>query len=132
LAAAAIGAGAKVLEKHLTLGRAMRLEDHESALNPDEFLEFTQTIRDCYSAMGVSNHLDDFGMSLGEQEYRKKIRRHVVASRNLEIGTVIGPNDIALKRTSAKHILTDIGSIYNKKLKESASQNLPITFAHFE
>jgi N,N'-diacetyllegionaminate synthase len=132
LAAAAIGAGAKVLEKHLTLGRVMKLEDHESALNPDEFLEFTQTMLGCYSAIGVSNPLDDFGMSIGEQEYRKKIRRHVVASRNLEIGAVIGPNDLALKRTSAKHVVTDIGAIYNKKLKEPAAQNLPITLAYLE
>ena len=132
LAAAAIGAGAKVLEKHLTLGRVMKLEDHESALNPDEFLEFTQTILGCYSAMGASNLFEDFGMSIGEQEYRKKIRRHVVASRNLEIGAVIGTNDLALKRTSAKHIVTDIGTIYNKKLKEPAAQNFPITLAHFE
>lgn len=132
LAAAAIGAGAKVLEKHLTLARVMKLEDHESALNPDEFLEFTQTILGCYSAMGVSNLLEDFGMSVGEQEYRKKIRRHVVASRNLKIGTIIEPNDLALKRTSAKHIVTDIGSIYNMKLKEPLAQNQPITFAQFE
>lgn len=131
LAAAAIGAGATVLEKHLTLGKVMKLEDHESALNPDEFLEFSQTMQDCYSAIGVSSLLEDFGMSIGEQEYRKKIRRHVVASRDLEIGTVIGPNDLVLKRTSAKEIVTDIGAIYNMKLKEPVAQNHPITFAHF-
>lgn len=132
LAATAIGAGAKVLEKHLTLGKAMKLEDYESALNPDEFLEFTQTMQECYSAMGESSLLEDFSMSIAEQEYRKKIRRHVVASKNLEIGAVIGPNDLALKRTSAKHVMTDMGAIYNKKLKEPVAQNLPITFAHFE
>ena len=132
LAAAAIGAGATVLEKHLTLGKVMKLEDYESALNPDEFLEFTQSIQECYSAMGESNLLEDFGMSIAEQEYRKKIRRHVVASKNLELGAVIGPNDLALKRTSAKDAVTDIGKMYNMKLKEHLVQNQPITFAHFE
>ncbi len=132
LAAAAIGAGARVLEKHLTLGKVMKLEDYESALNPDEFLEFTQTMQECYSAMGVSSLIEDFGMSNGEQEYRKKIRRHVVASRNLELGTVISPNDLGLKRTSAKHIVTDIGKVYNLKLKKSLAHNQPITFAHLE
>lgn len=132
LAAAAIGAGAKVLEKHLTLGKVMKLEDYESALNPDEFLEFTQTMQECYSAMGGSRILEDFGMSIAEQEYRQKIRRHVVASKNLGIGAVIGPNDLALKRTSAKHVVTDIGTMYNMKLKEPLVQNQPITFAHLE
>jgi N,N'-diacetyllegionaminate synthase len=132
LAAAAIGAGATIIEKHLTLGRVMKLEDHESALNPDEFLEFTQTIRGCYSAMGVSSLVENFGMSIGEQEYRKKIRRHVVASRNLEIGTVIGPNDLALKRTSTNHPVTDISTIYKKLLKKPVTENLPLTLAHFD
>jgi sialic acid synthase SpsE len=132
LAAAAIGAGATTLEKHLTLGRVMKLEDHESALNPDEFLEFTQTMRGCYSAIGVSSLVEDFGMSIGEQQYRKKIRRHVVASRNLEIGTVIGPNDLVLKRTSADQPLTDISTIYKKSLKKPVTENLPITLVHFD
>ena len=35
--AAALGAGASVFEKHLTLAKALKLEDHEAALNPDEF-----------------------------------------------------------------------------------------------
>lgn len=132
LAAAAIGAGATTLEKHLTLGRVMKLEDHESALNPDEFLEFTQTMRGCFSAIGVSSLVENFGMSIGEREYRKKIRRHVVANRNLEIGTVIGPNDLALKRTNADKPVTDISTIYKKLLKKPVTENLPITLAHFD
>ncbi len=56
----AMGAGATVLEKHLTLGKIMKLEDHESALNPDEFLEFTQTIRACSQALGAAIDCEDF------------------------------------------------------------------------
>lgn len=130
LAATAIGAGATTLEKHLTLGRAMKLEDHESALNPDEFLEFTQTMQGCFSAMGASSPVEDFCMSIGEQEYRKKIRRHVVANKNLETGAVIAPNDLVLKRTSADQPMTDIGDIYKKRLKRPILENLPITLAH--
>ena len=33
----AVGQGAVVLEKHLTLGCCMELEDHEAAMNPDQF-----------------------------------------------------------------------------------------------
>ena len=63
LAAMALGAGAKVLEKHLTLGRIMKIEDHESALNPDEFLEFSQTMRGCIAALGNASDTEDFGMT---------------------------------------------------------------------
>jgi len=132
LAAVAIGAGATTLEKHLTLGRVMKLEDHESALNPDEFMEFTHTMRGCYSAMGESSPVEDFSMSISELEYRKKIRRHVIASKNLEIGTVITPFDLMLKRTSTDQPVTDISAVYRKLLKKPILVNVPITLDHFD
>ncbi len=127
LAAMAIGAGATVLEKHLTLGKIMKLEDHESALNPDEFLEFTQTIRGCAEALGVAGDCEDFGMSESERGYRKMIRRHVVASRNLEAGAVVSPSDLTLKRTSAELVITDLSSVYRKTIKRGVQMNMPIS-----
>lgn len=127
LAATAIGAGAKVLEKHLTLGQVMKLEDHESALNPDEFLEFTQTIRDCAQALGVAADINDFGMAEAEHAYRKMIRRHVVSSRDIEKGSKIAPADLVLKRTSSKLVITDLASVYEKTLKRGVQQNTPIS-----
>lgn len=127
LAATAIGAGAKVIEKHLTLGKIMKMEDHESALNPDEFSEFSKVVRDCYQAMFKTDDLEDFGMSEAEKGYRKMIRRHVVTSHNLKQGQNILPTDLVLKRTSAENVLTDINLAYQKKLKREISKNLPIS-----
>ncbi len=131
LAAMAIGAGATVLEKHLTLGKIMKLEDHESALNPDEFLEFTHVIRGCAQALGVACEVDDFGMSEAECAYRSMIRRHVVASRNLEAGNVVSPSDLTLKRTSGAHIITDLSSVYQKRVKRDVLMNAPVSPADF-
>ena len=126
LAATAVGAGAKVLEKHLTLGKAMKLEDHESALNPDEFEEFTLTIRDCFEALGSEKDLEDFGMAEAEHAYRKMIRRHVVASRDLNQGTKIAPADLVLKRTSSEQVVTDLASVYQKTLNRDICKNAPV------
>lgn len=127
LAATAIGAGAKVIEKHLTLGKIMKMEDHESALNPDEFSEFSKVVRDCYQAMFKTDDLEDFGMSEAEKGYRKMIRRHVVTSHNLKKGITILPTDLVLKRTSAENVLTDINLVYQKKIKLDIGKNLPIS-----
>ena len=126
LAAVAMGAGATVLEKHLTLGKVMMLEDHESALNPDEFLEFVEVVRNCAQAMGVVVEADDFGMAEAEVAYRKMIRRHVVTSRDLAAGAKIAPSDLALKRTSAEQVITDIGSAYQKILNRDLKTNEPL------
>ncbi len=126
LAAMAVGAGAKVLEKHLTLGRIMKLEDHESALNPDEFLEFVQTIQGCYQALGVANDVEDYGMSESERGYRKMIRRHVVANRDIEVGSIVTPADLTLKRTSSEQPITDLALVYKKKAKRGIQRNTPV------
>lgn len=126
LAATAIGAGARVLEKHLTLGQIMKLEDHESALNPDEFAEFCLVARDCAQAYGESSERLDFGMSEAEQGYRKMIRRHVVARHDLAAGACLTPTDLVLKRSSAENVLTDLDLAYDKTLKRDLKQNSPI------
>jgi N,N'-diacetyllegionaminate synthase len=120
---AAIGAGAAVIEKHLTLGRNMKLEDHESALNPDEFLEFTGVVRHCDKAMGNASLSEDFSMSEPEKAYRLLIRRHAVAARDLAKDTVIKPADLVLKRTSAGEVITDLALLYGKKLTRNVAAN---------
>lgn len=127
LAAMAVGAGARVLEKHLTLGKVMKLEDHEAALNPDEFAEFTETIRGCSQAYGIAGDNEDFGMAEAEQAYRKMIRRHVVTSRDLENGSKIAAADLVLKRTSSEQVITDLASVYQKPLKRRVQKNTPIS-----
>ena len=132
LAATAIGAGATVIEKHLTLGRAMQLEDHESALNPDEFREFVETIRGCALALGTVSGGDDFGMAAEEKTYRTTIRRHVVAARPLRKGTTLGPADLALKRTSAGTPLTDPGAAYARVLARDLAPDAPVLATDLE
>jgi sialic acid synthase SpsE len=127
LACLAIGAGASCLEKHLTLGKIMKLEDHESALNPDEFSEFVAVIRDTAAALGTTADRDDFGMSESEGGYRKMIRRHVVSARPLEAGTVLKPTDLVLKRTACETPLTDLSVAYGKTLQTTLAANRPVT-----
>jgi N,N'-diacetyllegionaminate synthase len=132
LASTAIGAGATVLEKHLTLGRCMKLEDHESALNPDEFAEFVQMARACGQALGPASHANDFDMSDTEKAYRTMIRRHVVASRSLRKGITIAPSDLSLKRTSAEQPITALSHVYGKALRRDLEPGAPVLSSDIE
>ena len=126
LSCTAIGAGAKVLEKHLTLGKVMKLEDYESALNPDEFKEFVEVINQSALALGnVDDFSDDFEMSVSEKKYRKAIRRHVVTSKPLKKGHTIGEDDVLLKRTASMNVIYDLNKVYQKIFKGSGN-NEPI------
>jgi sialic acid synthase SpsE len=132
LAGTAIGAGARLIEKHLTLGRNMKLEDHESALNPDEFAEFSKIVRDCAAAIGFSSNAPDFGMSEAELGYRKMIRRHVIAASDLPAGTVLGAEHLMLKRAGAEDVLTDLEAVYGRKLQRPVSANTPVLATDIE
>jgi len=127
LSCTAIGAGAKVLEKHLTLGKVMKLEDYESALNPDEFKEFVEVINQSALALGnVDDFSDDFEMSVSEKKYRKAIRRHVVTSKPLKKGHTIGEDDVLLKRTASMNVIYDLNKVYQKKILKDLGNNEPI------
>jgi sialic acid synthase SpsE len=132
LAATAVGAGARVLEKHLTLGQVMKLEDHESALNPDDFAEFVRVLRGCDEAIGAIGEAEDFGMSESEKVYRKTIRRHVVATKALTKASLLEPADLTLKRTSVEDPLVDLVQAYRKRLKSDLLANAPVTTADLE
>jgi len=110
----------------------MKIEDYESALNPDEFLMFSETIRNCSDAFGEATNVDDFGMSEEEYNYRKMIRRHVVTNKCLEKGAEILPGDLSLKRTSSENVLTRLEDVYSKNLKHDMNENSPIMLEDIE
>tara|TARA_B100001250_G_scaffold181249_1_gene155920 strand:+ start:8590 stop:9594 length:1005 start_codon:yes stop_codon:yes gene_type:complete len=110
----AVGAGATVIEKHLTLGKVMKLEDYESALNPDEFKDSVEILKSSYRALIGIKKTDNFGMSKSEDEYRKSIKRHVVSSQKLLKGSIIKPKDLTLKRTGASSFIENLDQVYNK------------------
>lgn len=123
LACAAVGSGAMVIEKHLTLGRNMEIEDFESALNPDQFQEFVATLRGVAQAMGATSSSSDYGMSDAEIGYRKMIRRHVVAARDLAAGEIISAQDIVLKRADIDDPITSPSEVIGRKLIAAVKVN---------
>ena len=133
LPAAAIGAGATVLEKHLTLAGVLKLEDHEAALNPDEFARFVEQARACAGAIGDgASSAADFGMSQEEAAYRQKVRKHVVALRDLAAGSRLAPSDLGLKRTSATEACDELALVFGKRLKTAVWRDQAISRAMLE
>jgi len=90
----AIGAGAKVIEKHVILHRKRKWEDHESALTPEEFIDFVALIRNCEKALGEKN----ITLNNAELAYRVSARKYIVAAYELKAGTTLTEEHIVFKR----------------------------------
>ena len=111
LCAVAIGMGAVVIEKHITISRTLKMEDYESALSPEQFVKFVAKIRELESAMGKYSEK----MLQVEKNYRKETRKHVVAAVPLKAGQIIGEKEITLRRADSDEMPSDLEDVVGKK-----------------
>ena len=91
----AVACGASWIEKHITFDRSEKGEDFESALNPDDFAEFVQNIRDAETALGCEAWND---LSEATLSYRQVSRKRTVAAKDLPAGKKLGEEDFCFKR----------------------------------
>lgn len=92
LAAAAMGA--RVIEKHITLDRAMEGPDHHASLEPAEFEALVRGVREITLALGSSEKRP----VPAEEPNRLVARKSLVAARPIARGATISLADLAAKR----------------------------------
>lgn len=108
----ALGLGATVIEKHITLDRAARGVDYYSSLNPEEFADFVRTIREAEQAIG--RDVDRFASS--EAGYRRDMKKHWVTARDMRRGEVIEQHDLEMKRADEKKDVPDAKALIGRPL----------------
>ena len=91
---AAVALGAKVIEKHFTIDRNMKGNDHKVSLLPDEFASMVRSIRNVEEAMGTAAVRQ---ASQGELMNRVNLAKSLVATRDLREGHVISDLDLDVK-----------------------------------
>jgi len=91
---AAVALGAVVIEKHLTLDKALSGPDHCASMEPREFAEMVAAIRSVETSLGSG----DKAPTPSECETRLLVRKSVVAARDIRKGEIMHANDLALMR----------------------------------
>ncbi|MHA7820556.1 MAG: N-acetylneuraminate synthase family protein [Erythrobacter sp.] len=91
---AAVARGAKVVEKHFTLDRAMEGNDHRVSLLPNEFRDMVEQIREVEAAMGTAAPR---ALTQGEMMNREVLAKSVVAARPVAKGAVLAETDLTLR-----------------------------------
>jgi len=90
---AAVGLGAKVVERHFTFDRNMEGPDHAASLEQDEFKALVSGIREIEEAMGDGLERT---ISQGEMINRENLAKSLVASQDIVKGTVIEPQHLSV------------------------------------
>jgi len=104
LPAAAIGMGARIIEKHMTHDRSLKGIDHEAALNPDEFVRFMDMVRVTDAAIGTSAPKP---FTAEEIKYRRYAKKRLVASCDIPAGTTLDESHFLFMRAEELSMTPD-------------------------
>jgi len=119
----AVGCGADVIEKHITLDRSKKGADYYSALNPDEFSAMVNLIRDVERAIGDGDWISD-----AERKYIESATKKIVATKRIKGGEFITPEKIAFKRSGEGGLSpSEKQKILYKKAKKSIGKEETVT-----
>lgn len=124
----AIGMGARVIEKHVTLDRAAKGVDYFSSLNPDEFAGFIRQVRACDVAVGQR-----WAMPTAEMEYRRSVKKHWVAARALDNGHRLTQDDLVMKRVHGATVdPLPLDKLLGRRLKQGLDADAVVARASVE
>ena len=123
---AAVALGAKVIEKHITYDKLADGPDHSSSLNPDEFKDFVNGIRNIELSLGSGVKTPSFN----EIQNTKGMRRSLVYKNNMKKGEKIVLSSIKLKRPQNGLISDDIPYFLEKTLKTDVQKDQNLEKKH--
>lgn len=91
---AAVAIGATVIEKHITLDRAMEGPDHRASLEPNQFAAMVQGIRAIERALGTGIKRP----TSSERANLPIVRKSLIAAQVIQEGELFTPDNVTAKR----------------------------------
>jgi len=125
IAAAATALGAAVIEKHFTLDKSRMGLDNNMAIEPAEMEQLVGNCLNVHQALGGYERV----VSSAEYEQRKKMRRSVIAVRDLPAGAVLALDDLAAKRPGDGLPVHEIGSLVGRVLARAVEADTLLRLA---
>lgn len=118
----ALGMGVRIFEKHITLDRALQMEDYVSALAPADFANYVATLHRLVGAIGSA----DLTLTEIELGYRGRALKRVIAAHDLPAGKVVSDADIRLVRPAVQQGCFDPALVLGRSLRQAVAGGTPI------
>jgi len=107
--------GACVIEKHFTLDKKMKGWDHKISANPNELTEIIKNSNRINIMLGVKERK----ISKKENEFKKNMRRSIVAKKYIKKNELIKFSDLDFKRPGTGLAPSKVKLILNKFAKKN-------------
>lgn len=115
----AVGMGAEIIEKHVTIDRRMKGTDQAGSLGPDGVNRMIRDIRIAEKWMGV----EDLYIDKSVASSKEKLERSIASKRDLKSGEVITINDLHMLSPGNGYKWCDVDKIIGKKVIKDIPQN---------
>ena len=123
---ASVALGARVVEKHFTLDRAMPGPDHSCSSDPVEFEALVRGIREVEAALGTGVKLP----SEAERANTPGMRRSIVSARDLAPGQTLRREDVAFKRPATGIAPARLDELLGRRVVEAVPADSPLQWRH--
>jgi len=114
-----------MIEKHFTLDRTKIGMDNQMATEPKEMALLVRNCHNIQIALGDAERI----VFPAEIEQRKKMRRSIIAAKDLKAGTKLTAEDIDAKRPGTGLPPEKISELVGKTLRRNIEENTLITEA---
>src|SRR5690606_17195681 len=119
----ALSLGATWFEKHFTTDRTQEGLDHAYAMEEDGFTKYVEDLRAAEQALvPIPDKISE-----AERYTRKRARRSLYASRDMEVGELISDDDILCVRPEGVMDADEIDLIIGKRLTSPIKQYSPFS-----
>jgi sialic acid synthase len=117
--AVAVGMGAEIIEKHITLDRNMKGTDHRGSLEPEGIWRMVRDIRNTEYAIG------EYGMFISEKvtDTRIKLERSIATLRMMDAGETVTEADLHMLSPGNGFKWADRERVIGKQLKIAVPAN---------
>lgn len=119
----AIGLGATIFEKHITLDRTADGPDHAYALEPAALGEYIVQLTEGHAALGCGRK------ELLPEERLTGRREGVYAARDLLVGETIRADDLIIRRPARGMRGRYAGLLIGSRISRAVSQDEPVTWS---
>lgn len=118
-AMSAIANGAALIEKHFTLDNKRIGWDNQMACEPDDFKRMILSCNLVHKTLGHRERI----LSQDEIEQKKKMRRSIVAARNITKGTILTEDLLDAKRPFSGISPDNINSLLGKRINRDIQED---------
>lgn len=115
----AVGMGAEIIEKHITIDRHMKGTDQKGSLGPDGVYRMVRDIRMCEHWLGK----EDLYIEKSVDSSRKKLERSIASLHNMKAGDVIRQEDLHMLSPGDGFKWTQLDEIVGRQLVNDIPAN---------